>query len=200
MPVCLNIIKMKKNRVRTCQNLGTAVKAQCLLKKREQEYSRLKRLYMDEVIERKKTERRLEIEKEQTAFFHSCREFLYLALLEAKELSKDEIQGKLKEYSNFKNVAYTDFLSKKEKLNRVEASFDGKQVVTFAGKNEINQLKKELLKEKAISCYLHDSKEAVIIELGRAENDSTITRHIKEKLRAFEAYALKRMEAKIKAI
>lgn len=115
MPVCLNIIKMKKNRVRTCQNLGTAVKAQCLLKKREQEYSRLKRLYMDEVIERKKTERRLEI-------------------------------------------------------------------------------------EKAISCYLHDSKEAVIIELGRAENDSTITRHIKEKLRAFEAYALKRMEAKIKAI
>lgn len=108
----------QKRKVRVCQNLGTVAKAQRLLWKCEQDRARFKRLYVDEAMEHRKVARRLEMEIQHTAYYCDCVEFLHLALLEARSLNKEEIEGKLKSYREFNNVTYANYLSKKKNLTR----------------------------------------------------------------------------------
>ena len=123
---------MKKKKVRVCQNLGTVAKAQRLLWKCEQDRARLRRLYVDEALERYKLKQALKVETEHTAVYCDCVEFLHMALLEARSLNKEEIEGKLKEYSEFRKAVYANYLSKRGKLNKVEASVLGKHIVAYA--------------------------------------------------------------------
>lgn len=146
---------MKKKKVRVCQNLGTVAKAQRLLWKCEQDRARLRRLYVDEATEHREAERRLEMEIEHTAYYCDCVEFLHLALIEAKSLNKEKIEGKLKEYREFRNVAYKNYLSKKEELNKVEALAFGKYIVANADneetiKRDLKEARTMFKKEKSL--------------------------------------------------
>lgn len=191
----INISKvMKKKKVKVCQNLGTVAKAQRLLWKCEQDRARLRRLYVDEATEHKKAERRLEMEVQRVGYYYDCVEFLHLALIEAKSLNKEEIEGKLKEYREFKNVTYKNYLSKKEKLNKVEASAFGKYIVAHADneetlKRDLKEARTMLEKEKAFSCYLYDCKEALITSLYDENNKCPQVDNIKEKFRKFDLMA-----------
>ena len=120
---------MKKKKVRVCQNLGTVAKAQRLLWKCEQDRARFKRLYVDEAMEHRKTARQLEMEIQHVGYYCDCVEFLYLALLEAKNLNSEGIENKIKEYKEFRNAALARYIAKKEKLNKVEVSALGKYIV-----------------------------------------------------------------------
>ena len=64
---------------------------------------------MDEAMEHRKAARRLEMEIEHTAYYCDCVEFLHLALLEAKSLNKEEIEGKIREYMKFKKMTYENY-------------------------------------------------------------------------------------------
>ena len=171
MPKCLSIYQvMKKKKVRVCQNLGTVAKAQRLLWKCEQDRAKFKRLYVDEAMEHRKVARRLEMEIQHTAYYCDCVEFLHLALLEARSLNKEEIEGKLKAYREFNNVTYANYLSKKEKLNKVEALAFGKYIVAYADNEEtirrdLKEARTMLEKEKAFSCYLYDCRETLLTRL-----------------------------------
>lgn len=123
---------MKRKKVRVCQNLGTVAKAQRLLWKCEQDRARFKRLYVGEKIEHEKAVRRLKMEIENTGYYSDCVEFLHFALIETKSLNKEEIEGKLKAYREFQKRAFADYMAKKEKLNKVEASIFGKYIVAYA--------------------------------------------------------------------
>lgn len=123
---------MKRKKVRVCQNLGTVAKAQRLLWKCEQDRARFKRLYVGEKIEHEKAVRRLKMEIEHTGYYSDCVEFLHFALIETKSLNKEEIEGKLKAYREFQKRAFADYMAKKEKLNKVEASIFGKYIVAYA--------------------------------------------------------------------
>ena len=116
-----------------CQNLGTVAKAQRLLWKCEQDRARLRRLYVDEAMEHRKAARRLEIEIHHTGCYSDCVEFLYLALLEAVNLNKEGIEGKLKEYRAFRNACFEKHTKTIEELNKVEACALGKHVVAYVG-------------------------------------------------------------------
>lgn len=150
----INISSNEEEKVRVCQNLGTVAKAQRLLWKCEQDRARLRRLYVDEATEHRKAARRLEMEIQHTAYYCDCVEFLHLALIEAKSLNKEEIEGKLKAYREFRNVAYKNYLSKKEELNKVEASAFGKYIVANADneetiKRDLKEARTMFKKEKA---------------------------------------------------
>lgn len=123
---------MKKKKVRVYQNFGKVAKAQRLLWKCEQDRARFKRLYVDEAMEHRKVARQLEMEIEYAGYYCDCVEFLHLALIEAKSLNKEEIEGKLKAYREFKNMCFANYMQKKEKLNKVEASAFGKYIVAYA--------------------------------------------------------------------
>lgn len=47
-------------------------------------------------------------------------------------LNKEEIEGKLKAYREFQKRTFADYMAKKEKLNKVEASIFGKYIVAYA--------------------------------------------------------------------
>ena len=188
-----------------CQNLGTVAKAQRLLWKCEQDRARFKRLYVDEAMEHRKAARRLEMEIEHTAYYYDCVEFLFLALLEARNLNKEEIEGKIREYRKFKKVTYENYLSKKEKLNKVEASAFGKYIVSCADNEET--LKRDLKeartmheKEKAFSCYLYDCREALLTRLYDVNSKCPQVDKALEHYRKFDLMASKRLEENIKAI
>lgn len=68
---------------------------------------------MEEATEHRKAARRLEMEIQHVGYYCDCVEFLHLALLEARSLNKERIEGKLKEYKEFGNVLYKNYLSKK---------------------------------------------------------------------------------------
>lgn len=194
---------MKQKKVRVCQNLGTVAKAQRLLWKCEQDRARLRRLYVDEATEHRKAARRLEMEIQHTAYYCYCVEFLHLALLEARSLNKEEIEGKLKEYREFKKVAYENYLSKKEKLNKVEASAFGKYIAAYADdekslRRDLKEARIMFEKEKAFSCYLYDCREALIISLYDEDNKCPQVDKIKERFRVFNQWAAKRFEDKMK--
>lgn len=160
---------------------------------------------MDEAMEHRKAARRLEMEIEHTAYYCDCVEFLHLALLEAKSLNKEEIEGKIREYMKFKKVTYENYLSKKEKLNKVEASAFGKYIVAYAAdekslRRDLKEARTMLEKEKAFSCYLYDCKDALISSLYDADNKCPQIDSIKEKFRLFDLEAGKRLEEKVKAI
>ena len=196
---------MKRKKVRVCQNLGTVAKAQRLLWKCEQDRARLRRLYVDESMEHEKAVRRLEMEIEHTAYYYDCMEFLHLALIEAKSLNKEEIEGKLKEYREFKNVSYKNYLSKKEELNKVEASAFGKYVVANADneetlKRDLKEARTMFKKEKAFSCYLYDCREALLTRLYDVDSKCSQVDKTLEHYRKFDLMASKRLEEKIKAI
>ena len=196
---------MKRKKVRVCQNLGTVAKAQRLLWKCEQDRARFKRLYVSEMMEHEKAIRRLEMEIQHTAYYCDCVEFLHLALIEAKSLNKEEIEGKLKEYREFRNVAYKNYLSKKEKLNKVEASAFGKYIVANAGneetlKRDLKEARTMFKKEKAFSCYLYDCREALLTRLYDVDSKCSQVDKTLEHYRKFDLMASKRLEEKIKAI
>lgn len=196
---------MKQKKVRVCQNLGTVAKAQRLLWKCEQDRARFKRLYVDEATEHRKAARRLEMEIEHTACYCDCVEFLHLALIEAKSLNKEEIEGKLKEYREFRNVAYKNYLSKKEKLNKVEALAFGKYIVANADneetlKRDLKEARTMFKKEKAFSCYLYDCREALLTRLYDVDSKCPQVNKVLEHYRKFDLAASKRLEEKIKSI
>lgn len=122
----------RKRKVVVCHNLGRATKTQRLLWKSYQDRARLKKLYVGEAMEHCKIERRLKIEIERTAFYCDCVEYLHSALIEAQSLNKEGIDGKIKGYVEFKSMAYANFIAKKSKLNKVEASAFGKHIVAYA--------------------------------------------------------------------
>lgn len=185
--------------------MGTVAKAQRLLWKCEQDRAKFKRLYVDEAMEHRKAARRLEMEIEHTAYYCDCVEFLHLALIEAKSLTKEGIEGKLKEYKEFGNVLYKNYLSKKEKLNKVEAYAFGKNIVAYADneetlKRDLKEVRTMLEKEKALSWYLYDCKEALITSLYDESNKCPQVDNVKEKFMKFDLAASKRLEEKIKSI
>ena len=185
--------------------MGTVAKAQRLLWKCEQDRARLRRLYVDEATEHMKAARRLEMEIEHTANYYDCVEFLYLALLEARSLNKEEIEGKIREYMKFKKVTYENYLSKKEKLNKVEASAFGKYIVSCADneetlKRDLKEARTMLEKEKAFSCYLYDCREALLTRLYDVNSKCPQVDRALEHYRKFDLMAGKRLEEKIKAI
>lgn len=196
---------MRKKNVRVCQDLGTVAKTRRLLWKCEQDRAKFKRLYVDEATEHRKAARRLEMEIDHVGYYCDCVEFLHLALIEAKSLNKEEIEGKLKAYREFRNVAYKNYLSKKEKLNKVEAYAFGKNIVAYADneamlKRDLKEARTMLEKEKALSCYLYDCKEALITSLYDESNNCPQVDNIKEKFMRFDLTASKRLEEKIKSI
>ena len=195
----------QKRKVRVCQNLGTVAKAQRLLWKCEQDRARLRRLYVDEAMEHRKAARRLEMEIEHTAYYCDCVEFLHLALLEAKSLNKEEIEGKIREYMKFKKVTYENYLSKKEKLNKVEASAFGKYIVSCADneetlKRDLKEARTIAKQERAFSCYLYDCREAILTRLYSVESRCPQVDRVLEHYREFDLMASKRLEEKVKAI
>ena len=196
---------MKKKKVRMCQNLGTVAKAQRLLWKCEQDRARFKQLYVDEAIEHRKAERQLKMEIEHTAYYCDCVEFLHLALIEAKSLTKEGIEGKLKEYKEFGNVLYKNYLSKKEKLNKVEAYAFGKYIVAYANneetlKRDLKEARTMFEQEKAFSCYLYDCREALLTRLYDVDSKCPQVNKVLEHYRKFDLAASKRLEEKIKSI
>ncbi|MCI7070124.1 hypothetical protein [Bacteroides pyogenes] len=196
---------MKKKKVRVCQNLGTVAKAQRLLWKCEQDRSRFKRLYVSEAMEHGKAVRRFETEIEHTAYYCDCVKFLHLALIEAKSLNKEGIEGKIKEYREFKNVAYENFIKKKETLNKVESSVFGKYIVVDANneetlKRDLKEARTMLEKEKAFSCYLYDCREALLTRLYDVGSKSPQVDKALEHYRKFDLMASKRLEEKVKSI
>ncbi len=185
--------------------MGTVAKAQRLLWKCEQDRARFKQLYVEEATEHRKAARRLEMEIQHVGYYCDCVEFLHLALLEARSLNKERIEGKLKEYKEFGNVLYKNYLSKKEKLNKVEAYAFGKNIVAYADneamlKRDLKEARTMLEKEKALSCYLYDCKEALITSLYDESNNCPQVDNIKEKFMRFDLAASKRLEEKIKSI
>ena len=181
---------MKKKKVRVCQNLGTVAKAQRLL---------------DEAMEHRKAARRLEMEIEHTAYYYDCVEFLHLALLEARSLNKEEIEGKIREYMKFKKVTYENYLSKKEKLNKVEASAFGKYIAAYADdekslRRDLKEARTMFKKEKAFSCYLYDCREALLTRLYDVDSKCPQVDKALEYYRKFDLAASKRLEEKIKSI
>ena len=185
--------------------MGTVAKAQRLLWKCEQDRARFKRLYVNEMMEHEKAIRRLGMEIQHTAYYCDCVEFLHLALIEAKSLNKEEIEGKLKEYREFKNVSYKNYLSKKEELNKVEASAFGKYVVANADneetlKRDLKEARTMFKKEKAFSCYLYDCREALLTRLYDVDSKCSQVDKTLEHYRKFDLMASKRLEEKIKAI
>lgn len=185
--------------------MGTVAKAQRLLWKCEQDRARFKRLYVDEAMEHRKAARRLEMEIQHAGYFYDCVEFLHLALLEARSLNKEEIEGKLKAYREFRNVAYKNYLSKKEELNKVEASAFGKYIVANADneetiKRDLKEARTMFKKEKAFSCYLYDCREALLTRLYDVDSKCSQVDKTLEHYRKFDLMASKRLEEKIKAI
>ena len=185
--------------------MGTVAKAQRLLWKCEQDRARLRRLYVDEAMENRKAARRLEMEIEHTAYYCDCVEFLHLALLQARSLNKEEIEGKIREYMKFNKVAYENYLSKKEKLNKVEASAFGKYIVSCANNEEtlsrdLEEARTIAKQEKAFSCYLYDCREALLTSLYDTNSKCPQVERVLEKYMKFDLAASKRMEEKIKAI
>lgn len=194
-----------KRKVRVCQNLGTVAKAQHLLRKCEQDRAEFKRLYVGEAMEHEKAARRLKMEMAHTAYYCDCEEFLHFALIDAKSLNKEEIEGKLKAYMEFRNALYKKYLSKKEELNKVEASAFGKYIVDYAGdeetlKRDLKEARTMLEREKVFSCYLYDCKEALVANLYDEHNKCAQVDNIKEEFGKFDLMASKRLEENIKAI
>lgn len=183
--------------------MGTVAKAQRLLWKCEQDRARLRRLYVDEATEHRKAARRLEMEIQHTAYYCDCVEFLHLALLEARSLNREGIEGKLKAYREFKNRAFANYVAKKEKLNKVEASAFGKYIVAYADdekslRRDLKEARIMLEKEKAFSCYLYDCKEALMISLYDVSNKCPQVDNIRERFRIFNQGAGKRFEDKMR--
>ena len=158
---------------------------------------------MDEAMEHRKAERRLEMEIQHTAYYCDCVEFLHLALLEARSLNKEGIDGKLKEYREFSGVCFANYMAKKEKLNKVEASVFGKYIAAYADdekslRRDLKEARIMFEKEKAFSCYLYDCREALIISLYDEDNKCPQVDKIKERFRVFNQGAAKRFEDKMK--
>lgn len=116
----------------TYPSLGVLVKKQRLLCETKEEKAIFKRLYFNEITGNSKLERRLRIEIERTAFYCGCAEFLQAALVKAQSLNTQIAQDILTEYSHYKRKAYTDFVSKSNRLNKIEVSVSGKEKVFFA--------------------------------------------------------------------
>lgn len=185
--------------------MGVVAKVQRQLWASEQKKNKLKKLYIDEATEHCKAERRLKIEIQRTAFYCDCVEVLNLILIDAKSLSKEEIEAKLNEYREFKQKAYQTFVERKDDLNKIELSVYGKYKVLYADEKEalqkdLAQTRTLLEKEKAFSCYLYDCKNILITNLYDVNNRCPQINNIIEKFRQFDKSACKRFEERIKAI
>ena len=128
-----------------------------------------------------------------------------MALLEARSLNKEEIEGKLKKYKEFRSVSYANYLSKREKLNKVEASAFGKYIIACADNEKsleraLKEARAMLEQEKAFSCYLYDCREALLTSLYDTNSKCQQVERVLEKYMKFDLAASKRMEEKIKAI
>lgn len=194
-----------KTRKRTQVNLDSVIKLKIKLNESEQERNKFKKLYIDEATEHYKAERRLKIEIERTAFYCDCVEALNLILIDAKSLSKEEIEAKLNEYREFKQKAYQTFVERKDELNKIELSVYGKYKVLYADEKEalqkdLAQTRTLLEKEKAFSCYLYDCKDILITSLYDVNNECTQINNIIEKFKRFDESASKRFEEKIKTL
>lgn len=194
-----------KTRKRTQVNLDSVIKLKIKLNESEQERNKFKKLYIDEATEHYKAERRLKIEIERTAFYCDCVEALNLILIDAKSLSKEEIEAKLNEYREFKQKAYQTFVERKDELNKIELSVYGKYKVLYADEKEalqkdLAQTRTLLEKEKAFSCYLYDCKDILITSLYDVNNERTQINNIIEKFKRFDESASKRFEEKIKTL
>lgn len=192
-------------RIKVYPNLGVVTKVQRQLLASEQERNKLKKLYIDEATEHYKAERRLKIEIQRTAFYCDCVEALNLILIDAKSLSKEEIEAKLNEYREFKQKAYQTFVERKDELNKIELSVYGKYKVLYADEKEalqkdLAQTRTLLEKEKAFSCYLYDCKDLLITSLYDANNECPQVNNIKAKFKRFDESAGKRFEEKVRAI
>lgn len=192
-------------RIKVYPNLGVVTKVQRQLLASEQERNKLKKLYIDEATEHYKAERRLKIEIQRTAFYCDCVEALNLILIDAKSLSKEEIEAKINEYREFKQKAYQTFVERKDELNKIELSVYGKYKVLYADEKEalqkdLAQTRTLLEKEKAFSCYLYDCKDILITSLYDVNNECTQINNIIEKFRQFDKLANKRFEEKIKTL
>ena len=105
----------------------------------------------------------------------------------------------------FKKVAYKNYLSKKEELNKVEASAFGKYIVAYADdekslRRDLKEARTMLEKEKAFSCYLYDCREAILTKLYSVENRCPQVDRALEHYKEFDLMASKRLEEKIKTI
>lgn len=185
--------------------MGVVTKVQRQLLASEQERNKLKKLYIDEATEHYKAERRLKIEIQRTAFYCDCVEALHLILIDAKSLSKEEIEDKLNEYREFKQKAYQIFVERKGELNKIELSVYGKYQVLYADEKEalqkdLAQTRTLLEKEKAFSCYLYDCKDFLITNLYDVNNRCLRISNIIEKYRQFDKSACKRFEERVRAI
>lgn len=186
-------------------NLDSVIKLKIKLNESEQERNKFKKLYIDEATEHYKAERRLKIEIERTAFYCDCVEVLNLILIDAKSLSKEEIEAKLNEYREFKQKAYQTFVERKDELNKIELSVYGKYKVLYADEKEalqkdLAQTRTLLEKEKAFSCYLYDCKDILITSLYDVNNECPQINNIIEKFMQFDKLANKRFEEKIKTL
>ena len=185
--------------------MGVVTKVQRQLLASEQERNKFKKLYIDEATEHYKAERRLKIEIERTAFYCDCIEALNLILIDAKSLSKEEIEAKLNEYREFKQKAYQTFVKRKDELNKIELSVYGKYKVLYADEKEaqqkdLAQARTLLEKEKAFSCYLYDCKDFLITNLYDVNNRCPRISNIIEKYKQFDKSACKRFEERVRAI
>ena len=192
-------------RIKVYPNSGVITKVQRQLLASEQERNKLKKLYIDEAVEHYKAERRLKIEIQRTAFYCDCVEALNLILIDAKSLSKEEIEAKLNEYREFKQKAYQTFVERKDELNKIELSVYGKYKVLYADEKEalqkdLAQTRTLLEKEKAFSCYLYDCREALLTRLYDVDSKCSQVDKTLEHYRKFDLMASKRLEEKIKAI
>lgn len=192
-------------RIKVYSNLGVVTKVQRQLLASEQERNKLKKQYIDEATEHYKAERRLKIEIQRTAFYCDCAEALNLILIDAKSLSKEEIEAKLNEYREFKQKAYQTFVERKDELNKIELSVCGKYKVLHADEKEalqknLAQTRTLLEKEKAFSCYLYDCKNLLITSLYDVNNECPQINNIIEKFMQFDKLANKRFEEKIKTL
>jgi len=192
-------------RIKVYPNLGVVTKIQRQLLASEQERNELKKLYIDEATEHYKAERHLKIEIQRTAFYCDCVEVLNLILIDAKSLSKEEIEAKLNEYREFKQKAYQIFVERKDELNKIELSVCGKYKVLYADEKEalqkdLVQARTLLEKEKAFSCYLYDCKDILITSLYDVNNECPQINNIIEKFMEFDKLANKRFEEKIKTL
>ena len=194
-----------KTRKRTQANLYSIIKMQERIRKSEQVTNKYKQLYIDMATEHYKAERRLKIEIQRTAFYCDCVETLNLILIDAKSLSKEEIEAKLNEYREFKQKAYQTFVERKDELNKIELSVYGKYKVLYADEKEalqkdLAQTRTLLEKEKAFSCYLYDCKDFLITNLYDVNNECHQVNNIKVKFKRFDESACKRFDEKIKTL
>lgn len=118
---------MKKKNILCLRSIS---KAQRRLIKSEQEVGRLRRLYINEAIEHEKAVRNFQIEVRRASYFADCVEFLHLALIKAKNQSKEEIDKELAKYAALKNTKLNEFLQKKKELSIIEYSAYGKECTT----------------------------------------------------------------------